>query len=77
MTPAAVVAAGALVGALPAADLRSRALLVLDLRVPSHQAGTLLASLLKEWPAYIAFLASFSYIAVVWTNQSSGLRAGG
>ncbi|MCW2994487.1 MAG: hypothetical protein JWQ18_1982 [Conexibacter sp.] len=49
-------------------------LLVLDLRVPSHQAGTLLASLLAQWPAYIAFLASFSYIAVVWTNHHATFR---
>jgi hypothetical protein len=64
MTPTAVVAAGALVGALPAADLTpgpvpagraedlnfgvfaiAMTLLVLDLREPSHQAGTLLVSL--------------------------------
>ena len=49
-------------------------LLVLDLRVPSHRAGTLLAGLLAQWPAYLAFLASFSYIAVVWTNHHATFR---
>ena len=49
-------------------------LLVLDLRVPSHRAGTLLAGLLAQWPAYIAFLASFLYISVVWTNHHATFR---
>jgi uncharacterized membrane protein len=49
-------------------------LLVLDLRVPSHQAGGLFAGLVAQWPAYIAFLASFSYISVVWTNHHATFR---
>ncbi len=41
-------------------------LLVLDLKPPAVQAGELRAGLLQEWPAYLAYVTSFLYIAVVW-----------
>jgi uncharacterized membrane protein len=44
-------------------------LLVVDLKIPEAGAGTLLDDLLRQWPAYVAYLASFSYIAVIWANH--------
>ncbi len=46
-------------------------LLVLDLRVPNVPAGRLLSGLLSQWPAYVAYLASYSYVAVVWLNHKA------
>ena len=43
-------------------------LLVLDLRAPAHR-GTLLPDLLAQWPAYVAYLASFAYVGVIWVNH--------
>lgn len=44
-------------------------LLVLDLRLPVHEPGGLLAALLRQWPGYVAYLTSFLYIGVVWMNH--------
>ena len=41
---------------------------VLDLRAPEHR-GTALRDLLAQWPAYVAYLASFAYIGVIWVNH--------
>jgi uncharacterized membrane protein len=49
-------------------------LLVLDLRVPDHESGSLLTALLHQWPGYVSFLASFLYIAVIWTNHHGAFR---
>jgi uncharacterized membrane protein len=49
-------------------------LLVLDLRVPDHETGSLLIGLLRQWPGYVSFLASFLYIAVIWTNHHGAFR---
>ncbi|MFF5056649.1 TMEM175 family protein [Micromonospora sp. NPDC000663] len=46
-------------------------LLVLDLRVPDVPPGRLLSGLLEQWPSYIAYLASYSYVAVVWLNHKA------
>ena len=44
-------------------------LLILEIKVP-HVAGKALgAALLEEWPSYIAFLASFFTIGVMWMNH--------
>jgi uncharacterized membrane protein len=43
-------------------------LLILDLKAPSSR-GTLLSDLLAQWPAYVAYLASFAYIGVIWVNH--------
>jgi uncharacterized membrane protein len=43
-------------------------LLVLGLRTPSHR-GMLLHDLLAQWPAYVAYLASFVYVGVIWVNH--------
>jgi uncharacterized membrane protein len=43
-------------------------LLVLDLSSRSNP-GHVLAALLRQWPAYLAYLASFGFIGVIWVNH--------
>ena len=43
-------------------------LLVLDLKAPASR-GAFLRDLRAEWPAYVAYLASFGYIGVIWVNH--------
>jgi uncharacterized membrane protein len=43
-------------------------LLVLDLRAPVHR-GMVLHDLLAQWPAYVAYLVSFTYVGVIWVNH--------
>jgi uncharacterized membrane protein len=49
-------------------------LLVLNLVVPSHRPGHLRSGLSQLWPAYVSFLASFLYIAVIWLNHHAAFR---
>jgi uncharacterized membrane protein len=49
-------------------------ILVLDLRVPAHQPGELLAGLVRLWPAYLGYLASFLYVGVIWINHHAAFR---
>lgn len=44
-------------------------LLVLDLKDPPHADGQLLNALVRQWPAYLAYFASFAYVAVIWLNH--------
>jgi uncharacterized membrane protein len=44
-------------------------LLALDLRVPSGRPGSFGHELLEQWPSYVAYLASFVYIGVIWANH--------
>ncbi|HEY4011444.1 MAG TPA: TMEM175 family protein [Acidobacteriaceae bacterium] len=44
-------------------------LLVFDIVRPGYEAGRLLEKLLALWPNYIAFLASFSYVGIIWLNH--------
>jgi TMEM175 potassium channel family protein len=48
-------------------------LLVLDLHVPSateaQAAGSLLAALIHNWAAYVAYLAGFLTIGIIWLNH--------
>lgn len=44
-------------------------LLVLDLKVPSSQAGPLGHALARQWPTYFAFLLSFAFIGIMWVNH--------
>ena len=46
-------------------------LLVLDLRPPDSEPGGLLAALLGEWPTYLAYAASYIYLAVIWLNHKA------
>jgi len=43
-------------------------LLVLDLKAPATK-GAILHDLLVQWPAYLAYLASFAYVGVIWINH--------
>ncbi|WP_382303666.1 TMEM175 family protein [Herbiconiux sp. UC225_62] len=45
--------------------------LVLDLRPPDTEPGGLLAGLLDEWPTYLAYAASYVYLAVIWLNHKA------
>lgn len=46
-------------------------LLVLDLRPPRAEPGGLLTALLEEWPTYLAYTASYVYLAVIWLNHKA------
>jgi uncharacterized membrane protein len=43
-------------------------LLILDLKAPASR-GAVLHDLLVQWPAYVAYLASFGYVGVIWVNH--------
>jgi uncharacterized membrane protein len=45
-------------------------LLVLDLH-PGDRYGQVGSDLLAQWPTYLAYVASFIYIGVVWVNRHS------
>ena len=44
-------------------------LLVLELPPPEGEPGHMLADLLAQWPAYLAYVASYLTIGVVWMNH--------
>lgn len=44
-------------------------LLVFDIVRPDYVPGLLLQKLLEQWPNYIAFLASFAYVGIIWLNH--------
>jgi uncharacterized membrane protein len=44
-------------------------LLILEIKVPTPAQGRLAAALLRQWPSYLAFLLSFTYIGVMWMNH--------
>lgn len=44
-------------------------LLVFDVVRPDYAPGHLLERLQAQWPNYIAFLASFSYVGIIWLNH--------
>jgi uncharacterized membrane protein len=46
-------------------------LLILDLHPPHGQPGQLLSGLLQQWPTYLAYAASYLYVAVVWLNHKA------
>ncbi|MGH8884628.1 MAG: TMEM175 family protein [Egibacteraceae bacterium] len=49
-------------------------LLVIEVRPPVHDSGRLLTALLAQWPAYLGYLTSFLYIAVIWVNHHAAFR---
>jgi uncharacterized membrane protein len=44
-------------------------LLVFDIVRPEYESGHLLQKLQAQWPNYIAFLASFFYVGIIWLNH--------
>jgi uncharacterized membrane protein len=45
-------------------------LLILEIRVPEHApVGRLVGEILERWPSYLAFVASFFTIGVMWMNH--------
>ncbi|KLO25984.1 hypothetical protein ABW16_21265 [Mycolicibacter heraklionensis] len=50
-------------------------LLVLDLKAPEHAPGQLLDALIRQWPAYLGYVASFGYVAVIWLNHHQAFTA--
>jgi uncharacterized membrane protein len=44
-------------------------LLVFDIVRPDYEPGHLLEKLQAQWPNYIAFFASFSYVGIIWLNH--------
>lgn len=44
-------------------------LLVFDLVRPNYAPGRLGERLLTQWPNYVAFLASFFYVGIIWLNH--------
>jgi uncharacterized membrane protein len=50
-------------------------LLVLEIKVPREvEAGRLAGALLEQWPSYLAFLTSFSFIGIMWINHHRMFR---
>ena len=46
-------------------------LLVFEIVRPEHEPVRLFDKLLAQWPTYVAFLASFLYVGVIWLNHHS------
>jgi uncharacterized membrane protein len=44
-------------------------LLVLNIDIPPHADGRLLAALVAQWPAYAAYAVSFLTIGIIWVNH--------
>ena len=44
-------------------------LLVFDIVRPDYEPGHLWERLVAQWPNYVAFLASFSYVGIIWLNH--------
>jgi uncharacterized membrane protein len=44
-------------------------LLVFDIVRPNYDPGRLGERLLAQWPNYVAFLASFFYVGIIWLNH--------
>lgn len=44
-------------------------LLVVDIVRPEYMPGHLLEKLLTQWAIYLAFLASFFYVGIIWLNH--------
>ena len=49
-------------------------LLAFDVRPPQHRPGELVAALLRQWPAYLGYITSFAYIAVIWLNHHAAFK---
>lgn len=44
-------------------------LLILELKVPHRNQGSLATGLLRQWPSYVAYLLSFFFVGIMWINH--------
>ena len=44
-------------------------LLTLEIKVPSSNTANLAAELARQWPSYLAFFISFTFIGIMWLNH--------
>ena len=44
-------------------------LLILEIKIPVGQEGTLGSALARQWPQYVAFLLSFLIVGIIWLNH--------
>ncbi|HEY1526806.1 MAG TPA: TMEM175 family protein [Candidatus Angelobacter sp.] len=44
-------------------------LLILEIKVPHPDHGSLAAALLRQWPSYFAFFLSFAFTGIMWINH--------
>jgi len=44
-------------------------LLILEIKVPNAGSGDLSRQLIRQWPAYVAFVISFAFIGIMWINH--------
>jgi TMEM175 potassium channel family protein len=44
-------------------------LLILEIKVPTQEQGSLADQLCRQWPSYLAFITSFVYIGIMWINH--------
>ena len=49
-------------------------LLVLDLQPPRVGRGQMLHALVEQWPAYLAYVTSYVYVAVNWLNHRAAFN---
>jgi uncharacterized membrane protein len=49
-------------------------LLILDIKVPVGQDGTLGSALARQWPQYVAFLVSFLIVGIIWLNHHATIN---
>jgi uncharacterized membrane protein len=44
-------------------------LLILEIKIPASSNGNLYGLLMKQWPSYVSFLISFTFIGIMWINH--------
>jgi uncharacterized membrane protein len=44
-------------------------LLILEIKIPAAGSGPLSEQLLRQWPSYLSFLISFTFIGIMWINH--------
>ena len=44
-------------------------LLILEIKVPAVGSGSLSRELIRQWPSYLSFLISFTFIGIMWINH--------
>jgi uncharacterized membrane protein len=49
-------------------------LLILEIKVPAGEEGTLGSALARLWPQYVAFLVSFLIVGIIWLNHHATIN---